>query len=73
VIDNLHRFVVPNIAGRARLVSLPALATERMSYEALRQAARRGRLEAEQGSDGVWRSTRKAVTEYERNRFKRDR
>jgi Fic family protein len=73
VIDNLHRFVVPNIAGPARLVSLPALATERMSYEALRQAARRGRLEAEQGSDGVWRSTRKAVTEYERNRFKRDR
>ncbi len=73
VIDNLHRFVVPNIAGPARLVPLPALATERLSYEALRQAARRGRLEAEQGSDGVWRSTRKAVTAYERNRFKRDR
>jgi fido (protein-threonine AMPylation protein) len=72
VIDNLHRFVVPNIAGPARLVPLPALATERLSYEALRQAARRGRLAAEQGSDGVWRSTRKAVTAYERNRFKRD-
>ena len=73
VIDNLHRFVVPNMAGPARLVPLPALATDRMSYEALRQAARRGRLEAEQGSDGVWRSSRKAVTAYERNRFKRDR
>ncbi len=73
MIDNLHRFVVPNIAGAARLVPLPALAADRLSYEALRQAARRGRLEAEQGSDGLWRSTRKAVTVYERNRFKRDR
>lgn len=73
VIDNLHRFVVPNIAGPARLVPLASLATETMSYEALRQAARRGRLEAEQGSDGVWRSSRKAVTAYERNRFSRSR
>lgn len=73
VIDNLHRFVVPNIAGPARLVPLASLATEAMSYEALRQAARRGRLEAEQGSDGVWRSSRKAVTAYQRNRFSRSR
>lgn len=72
VIDNLHRFVVPNIAGPARLVPLPSLSSEELSYQALRQAARRGRLEAEQGSDGVWRSTRKAVAAYERNRFKRD-
>lgn len=71
VIDNLHRFVVPNIAGPARLVPLPSLATEKLSYEALRQAARRGRLEAEQGSDGVWRSTRKSVSAYERSRFQR--
>jgi hypothetical protein len=71
VIDNLHRFVVPNIAGPARLVPLPSLTTEKLSYEALRQAARRGRLEAEQGSDGIWRSTRKAVTAYERSRYKR--
>jgi Fic family protein len=71
VIDNLHRFVVPNIAGPARLVPLPSLTTEKLSYEALRQAARRGRLEAEQGSDGIWRSTRKAVIAYERSRYKR--
>jgi Fic family protein len=71
VIDNLHRFVVPNIAGPARLVPLAALATETLSYEALRQAARRGRLEAEQGSDGVWRSSRKAVDAYQSNRFGR--
>lgn len=73
VIDNLHRFVVPNIAGPARLVPLASLATETMSYEALRQAARRGRLEADQGSDGVWRSSRKAVIAYERSRFSRSR
>ncbi|MHB1710494.1 MAG: Fic family protein [Acidimicrobiales bacterium] len=73
VIDNLHRFVVPNIAGPARLVPLASLATGTMSYEALRQAARRGRLEAEQGSDGVWRSSRRAVTTYERGRFRRGR
>ncbi|MCU1495501.1 MAG: filamentation induced by cAMP protein Fic [Acidimicrobiaceae bacterium] len=73
VIDNLHRFVVPNIAGPARLVPLASLATTELSYEALRQAARRGRLEAEQGSDGVWRSSRKAVDAYLANRFKRDR
>jgi len=73
VIDNLHRFVVPNIAGPARLVPLASLANDTISYEALRQAARRGRLEAEQGSDGVWRSSRKAVTTYQRNRFNRGR
>lgn len=73
VIDNLHRFVVPNIAGPARLVPLASLTTMTMSYEALRQAARRGRLEAEQGSDGIWRSSRRAVATYERNRFRRSR
>jgi Fic family protein len=71
VIDNLHRFVVPNIAGPARLVPLAALETKELSYEALRQAARRGRLEAEIGSDGIWRSTRKAVNAYTRRRYKR--
>ena len=71
VIDNLHRFVVPNLAGPARLVPLASLATRELSYEALRQAARRGRLEAEVGSDGIWRSTRKAVNEYARRRYKR--
>ena len=73
VIDNLHRFVVPNLAGPARLVPLASLATRELSYEALRQAARRGRLEAEVGSDGSWRSTRKAVNEYARRRYKRGR
>jgi hypothetical protein len=73
VIDNLHRFVVPNIAGSARLVPLASVANDELSYEALRQAARRGRLEAEQGSDGVWRSSRRSVATYAASRFKRDR
>lgn len=71
VIDNLHRFVVPNIAGPAILVPLRSLEDDDMTFEALRQAARRGRLEAHQGSDGVWRSSRNAVTKYKRARYQR--
>lgn len=71
VIDNLHRFVVPNIAGPARLVPLRSLAGSDASYDALRQAARRGRLDAELASDGTWRSTRHAVGAYLKNRHQR--
>src|ERR1019366_351071 len=38
ILDNLHKFVVPAIAGPSRLVPLPALATERISANALRAA-----------------------------------
>ena len=71
VIDNLHRLVVPNIAGPARLVPLRSLEDADLSYEALRQAARRGRVVAHRGSDGVWRSTRRAVEEYKKTRQRR--
>lgn len=71
VIDNLHRFVVPNIAGPARLVPLHSLEDDELTFEALRQAARRGRLEAHQGSDGIWRSTRRAVNAYKKARYRR--
>ncbi len=71
VIDNLHRFVVPNIAGPARVVPLRSLEDWELSYEALRQAARRGRLEAHQGSDGIWRSSRHAVETYKSERHQR--
>lgn len=71
VIDNLHRFVVPSIAGPARLVPIRSLATKDLSYEALRQAARRGKLDAELASDGTWRSSRRAIDAYKKNRFKR--
>jgi len=62
--DNLNRFIVPNVAGPARLVPLAALVTREFSLAALRQAAQRGRLAAIQGPDGVWRSSRRAVEKY---------
>jgi hypothetical protein len=64
MLDNLNRFILPNVAGPARLVPLAALVDKRFSLAALRQAAQRGRLEAFQGPDGVWRSSRRAVDDY---------
>jgi hypothetical protein len=64
VLDNLYKFVVPAVAGPARLVPLPALATEQVSADALRVAAARGRLEATKGADGTWRSSRLWVDRY---------
>lgn len=69
--DNLNRFIVPGVAGPARLVPLVALADGDFSVAALRQAATRGRLDAVQGTDGIWRSSRKAVEDYARNKGKR--
>jgi Fic family protein len=71
MIDNLNRFIVPNVAGPARLVPLPALVDQEMTLAALRQAAQRGRLDAIQGPDGVWRSSRKAVEAYRASRHQR--
>lgn len=64
VLDNLYRFVVPAVAGPARLVPLAALATSTIGLPALRAAAIRGRLEAQKGTDGQWRSTKKWVDAY---------
>lgn len=66
--DNLNRFIVPNVAGPAKLVPLAALANKEFSLTALRQAAQRGRLDAVHGPDGVWRSTRKAVDAYKQTK-----
>lgn len=71
ILDNLHKFVVPAIAGPARLVPLPTLATKELSANALRVAATRGRLKASKAADGTWRSTRAWVDEYIANRYKR--
>jgi len=71
--DNLNRFIVPNVAGPARNVPLAALADEEFSIAALRQAAQRGRLDAVQGSDGLWRSSRRAVDAYRATRKRRPR
>jgi len=64
MLDNINRFVLPNVAGPARLVPLPSLADHRISLTALRAAARRGRLDAETDSRGEWLSTRRAVDAY---------
>lgn len=69
--DNLNRFIVPGVAGPARLVPLMALADDSFSVAALRQAAARGRLEAVQGSDGVWRSSRRAIQAYAKTKGQR--
>ncbi|MGO9447695.1 MAG: Fic family protein [Solirubrobacteraceae bacterium] len=72
ILDNLHKFVVPAIAGPSRLVPLPALASKRISANALRVAATRGRLNASKAADGTWRSTRAWVDEYLAGRYKRE-
>lgn len=66
--DNLNRFIVPNVAGPARLVPLTALVDKEFTLAALRQAATRGRLDAVQGHDGIWRSSRRAVEAYRSTR-----
>jgi hypothetical protein len=71
MLDNLHKFVVPAVAGPSRLVPLPALASEEISANALRVAATRGRLEASKAADGTWRSTRSWVEEYLAGRYER--
>jgi Fic family protein len=71
ILDNLYKFVVPAIAGPARLVPLPALATEQLSANALRVAAVRGRLKAAKAADGSWRSSTTWVEEYVASRYRR--
>ena len=58
VLDNLYRFIVPAVAGPNRIVPLAGLTTDTLTEGALRVAANRGRLRAQKGPDGQWRSTR---------------
>jgi Fic family protein len=71
VLDNLHRFIVPAIAGPARLVALPALAREGFTANALRVAATRGRLQAVKAADGTWRSSQVWVDDYVASKYRR--
>lgn len=73
ILENLYKFIVPAVAGPARLVPIAALATEEVSAGALRTAASRGALQATKGPDGQWRSSRNWVDEYTRGRYKRSR
>ena len=71
ILQSLYRFIVPAVAGPARLVPLGALATRELGVTALRAAAARGRLQATRGPDGQWRSSRQWVEEYKNTRWKR--
>ena len=71
ITDNLYRFVVPAVAGPHRLVPLAALATKERSVVALRAAIERGRLRAQKGPDGQWRSTRAWLDDYVASRHRR--
>ena len=54
ILDNLYRFVIPAVAGPARLVPLSALATPDLKAPALRAAAGRGRLRAIRNASSPW-------------------
>ena len=71
VLHSLYRFVLPAVAGPAKLVPIEALAGSGLSVAALREAARRGRLQATRGSDGRWRSSQRWVDEYQESRYRR--
>lgn len=73
MIDNLHRFILPSVAGPARLVPIAALVNHDLKLPALRAAVRRGRLDAEQDSQGQWLSSRAAVDAYLKSRSSRGR
>lgn len=72
VLNNLYRFVVPAVAGPKRLVPLAALTDNDLTEGALRVAANRGRLRAQKGDDGQWRSTRAWVDDYKAKRHQRN-
>ncbi len=73
VTNNLHRFVVPAVAGPSRLVPLASLVDEKagLTANALRVAAMRGRLRAQKTPDGTWQSSRKWVREYQKTKYQR--
>ncbi len=71
ILENLYKFIVPAVAGPARLVPLSALTTTEINVSALRAAAVRGALEATKGPDGQWRSSRNWVDVYLSTRHRR--
>lgn len=73
ITDNLYRFVVPAVAGPARLVPLVSLVgpSSPVTANALRVAAVRGRLRAQKQPDGAWLSSRSWVEDYINNRYRR--
>ncbi|HLJ81099.1 MAG TPA: Fic family protein [Ktedonobacterales bacterium] len=73
ILDNLNRFILPAVAGPAKLVPLEALATTELKVASLRKAAERGTLRATRAPNGTWRSSRVWVDEYVARRWSRAR
>ena len=73
VTNNLYKFVMPAVAGPARLVPLASLADEKagITVTALRAAAERGRLRAQKIANGSWLSSKNWVEDYQQNKHKR--
>ena len=73
VTSNLYTFVVPAVAGPARLVPLASLANEKTGPTAvsLRAAIERGRLRAQKSPNGTWLSSANWVREYMASKHKR--
>lgn len=68
--QSIDRFILPGLAGPHKLIPISALAgVSDLSRNALTLAAQRGRLEAIKKGN-VWHSTKVAVEEYARNRYK---
>jgi Fic family protein len=73
VTNNLYRFIVPAVAGPARLVPLASLADQKagITATALRAAAERGRLRAQKSDNGSWLSSKNWLADYQNNKHKR--
>ena len=73
VTNNLYKFVVPAVAGPARLVPLASLVDDNagLTATALRAAAERGRLRAQKSANGTWQSSKKWVADYQASKYKR--
>ncbi|AXT86696.1 Fic family protein [Aeromicrobium sp. A1-2] len=73
VANNLYKFVVPAVAGPARLVPLASLVDAKagLTATALRAAAERGRLRAQKSDNGKWQSSKSWVADYQKNKHKR--
>ena len=69
ITENLTKFIIPAVAGPAKLVPLESLAGRDLGAVALRAAAARGRLRAVRGEDGRWRSSSQWVEEYKPSRY----
>jgi hypothetical protein len=66
--ESLDRFLLPNLAGPARLIPLSALGQPGLTVRALRAAAEKGTLRARRDQSGRWLSSGRWVEEYRATR-----